>query len=191
MPGLNDIISQVIGEFSQGITFEDPVRTAATRVLGRMQQHLFGRWAAASLTRISCSVRTRTAGGFAVCKSTMAGTCVACLSPVCLAHGAVMIDSGELICFGCIEGARQQRAGSAQQVNKEDDKKIHRKYMRWLKLKGEPTEQEIRAAFKREAAKVHPDRMQDEKQRAEAEARFKELGQARDWLIAHLPRRAA
>jgi DnaJ-class molecular chaperone len=63
--------------------------------------------------------------------------------------------------------------------------------MRRLKLAGEePTEEEIKAAFRREAAKAHPDRVPPEGRKA-AHDKFVGLGEAKDWLLANKKRKAA
>jgi len=190
---LPSLISQAVGQFSRQFSSQDPATTAAVRVLGLVQEHLFGRWAQAAQANIRCSVRFVASGRMTPCRERMAGTCVACGGPVCLGHSAVTIEGGDLVCYGCVEVARQVRIGQPPpkaNESEEEERALRRKYMRWLKLKGSPTEEEIKAAWKREAAKTHPDRMPADKREA-AEKRFKELGHARDWLVARAQRRAA
>lgn len=197
------LVSQMLGQASRGFQHDDPQATFAVRMIGRFQEHLFGRWHMAQSTQLPCAVSFQNfhTGQVTPCHQPMAGTCAVCSQPCCLDHASVLIESGDLVCFGCIELAKQAHAGGAtagphrQQApprgpNPEDQRKLRRKYLRLLKLKGEPTEDEIRAAYRREAAKAHPDKHPEDK-KDQAHKRFVELGAARDFLIAQCQRRAA
>jgi len=116
-------------------------------------------------------------------------------------------ESGDLICFSCVATAQRvakesatskgatdySQAGNSTKARTsgiDDSEKLRKKYLKMLKLSGSPTEDEIRTAFKREAAKAHPDRVAPER-RQKAHEKFVALGQARDWLISDLNKKAA
>lgn len=189
-------VSHMVGHVSQGFVTDDAVTTHAVRIVGRIQEHLFGRWAAAQQTRLRCAVAFRDfrTGAIVGCSTPMSAACMVCGQPVCLDHAAVLVEQGDLCCFGCIELAKQARGAvpaEATTVEDEAERKLRQRYLRLLKLTGEPDEEEIRVAYKREAAKWHPDRHQGAAKKKKAEARFKEIGQARDYLISRAERRAA
>jgi len=209
---IGELISQVLGRASDHIPFEDPEMQNAVRVLSRVQMHLYGSWKHAQQMGIPCQQRMRSRErGELRCVEPMAGTCVACRKPVCLHHSAAVVDSGDLICFGCIGNAQQvaqtqegkasaassdsyQRQGqSPPRPAAEDEEKLRKKHLKRLKLTGEPTEEEIRAAFKREAAKAHPDALgpASAEKKQKAHERFVALGEARDWRLSHVKKKAA
>lgn len=191
------LLSLAVGQASRQFVGVDPTTTVVVRLAGRLQEHVFGRWREAAATRLPCAVRFQANNGaVAVCTESMIGACVCCRQPVCIEHANVSLSTGDPICFGCIELARQSRASDPAgapppaQVNVEQERKLRRKYLRLLKLKGQPTEDEIRQAFKREAAKAHPDR-QPAADKDKAHKRFVQLGTARDWLLERARKDAA
>ncbi len=191
------LLSLAVGQASRQFVGVDPTTTAVVRMAGRLQEHVFGRWRAAGETRLPCAVRFQAHNGtVGVCTAAMIGACICCEYPVCIEHANVSLATGDPICFGCIELARQARASTPRgapqstQVNVEQERKLRRKYLRMLKLKGQPSEDEIRQAFKREAAKAHPDR-QPAADKDKAHKRFVELGTARDWLLERARKDAA
>lgn len=199
------IIGQAIGhavqQAGEHAAVDDPEVRQAMGILGRVQQHLYGKWRDAQHSRVACAVRVNHPQfGPLRCTEPMMGACVACTHPVCLEHASVTIATGDAICFACIELVRTKRAeqpraqapppGAAP--SPEDEKKIRRKHMRALGLKGHPTEKEIQAAFRNKAAKTHPDKAKPGPARDKAHHKFVALGTARDWLIEHrAPSRAA
>lgn len=203
---ISHLFSQLFGAASEHLPIDDPEVAQMVRVMSRMQMHLQGQWKQAQRMGISCEQHVRNPRGEVLrCVEPMGGTCVACRRPVCLHHCAIVPDSGDLLCFGCIglsqKAARERgpaeppksgHAGSssAQAGEAEDFDKLRKKYLRRLKLSGDPTEEEVRAAFKREAAKAHPDRQPADK-RQKAHEKFVALGEARDWLLEHMRKRAA
>lgn len=203
---ISHLFSQIFGAASEHLPIDDPEVAQMVQVMSRVQMHLQGQWKQAQRMGISCEQHVRNASGKVLrCVEAMAGTCVACRRPVCLHHAALVPGSGDLLCFGCVglaqKAARERgpaeppRSGSsssssASEDDDEDFEKLKKKYMRRLKLSGDPTEDEIKAAFKREAAKAHPDRAPADK-RQKAHEKFVALGEARDWLLEHTRKRAA
>lgn len=205
---LDGIWGQLFGrgaaEAAQHLGSENPELQQSLHVLGRVQQHLHGKWLHLQRSRIACSIHLRhPARGLLRCTEPMIGPCMICERPVCLEHAAVVIESADAVCLGCIEAARQHRAAAPRGNNSaphaavdEDEEEEEqylkkRRFLRRLKLRGTPTEAEINAAFRREAAKTHPDQAVGKQKKATAHKRFVLLGEARDWLIKNLHRKAA
>lgn len=200
---LSSLFSQLFGAASEHLPIDDPEVAQMVRVMSRMQMHMQGPWRHAQQMGIRCEQHARDARGQVLrCVEAMSGTCIACRRPVCLHHSALVPESGDLLCFGCVGVAQQaakarstgqeshrQGAGSSEATS-DDHEKLRKKYLRRLKLTGDPTEDEIKAAFRREAAKAHPDRAPAEK-RQKAHEKFVALGEARDWLLANTRKRAA
>ena len=200
MPGggfsLENLLSRAFGQASAAVVTENPETTVAIRIIGCIQAHVFGRWREAQRQGIGCALHFVAPDSTGRrCGQPMVGLCSVCERPVCLNHCTIHVQSGTPVCLGCIELARQVTArGGAQTAtgtaSGADIAKLRRKYLRSLKLKGRPAEAEILAAFKREAARIHPDRVPESRKEA-ATKRFKELGVARDWLLEQLQNRAA
>ena len=206
---ISSIFSQIFGQAADRIPIDNPEIAQAVRLVSKMQMHLQGSWRHAQHMGIHCEQHAVGPHGDPLrCVEPMAGTCVACRKPVCLFHAGLIPENGDLICFGCV-GVAQRAArqagndrrgpkdynappsgGPSAQASAESDEKLRRKHMRRLKLTGDPTEADIRAAFKREAAKAHPDKAPAD-QRDKAHEKFVALGEARDWLLANLRKRAA
>jgi len=192
----DSLLSQVFGQASAAVVTQNPETTVAIRIIGRIQAHVFGRWRESQRQGIGCALHFAPPGETGRrCGQPMIGLCSVCERPVCLGHCTIHVETGTPVCLGCIELARNVAArGSCSQAAPSsagvDPAKLRRKYLRRLKLKGQPTEAEILAAFKREAARTHPDRA-TESRKAAATKRFKELGLARDWLLDELKHCAA
>ena len=188
---LEDAARQFFGQ--QRSPAQEGYHANAYRVLTRVQQLLAGPWRAAQVTHLPCAVHFRRQDGALLrCTEPMSGACSVCKRPVCLSHAMVALESGDLICLGCVEIARQNLGAppDARESGGDDFERIKRGHMRRLHLTGEPGEAEILSAFKREAAKAHPDK-QPEARKDQAHKRFVQLGTARDWLIENLHRSAA
>lgn len=205
----SSLFSQIFGQAAEHIPVDDPEFAQAIRVLSKIQMHLQSTWRHGQRMGIHCEQQVRGPHGDLLrCVEPMASTCVACRRPVCLFHAALVPESGDLVCFSCIGAAQQaakarasgqgatdySQAGSSSRAKTapagDDEEKLRRKFLKRLKLTGDPTEDEIKAAFKREAAKAHPDRVPPER-RQKAHEKFVGLGEARDWLLAHQRKRAA
>ena len=213
----SSLFSQLFGQAAEHLPIDDPEMAQAVRILSKVQMHLQTNWRHAQRMGVHCEQQVRGPHGDMLrCVEPMANTCVACRKPVCLYHSALIPETGDLICFGCVGTAQRASAGyrtgrapndygkpgdaprsnsesasnNARASAQEDEEKLRRRYMKRLKLTGEPTETEIKAAFKREAAKAHPDRVPPER-RQKAHEKFVGLGEARDWLLANMKRKAA
>jgi len=206
---LSGLFSQIFGQAAEHIPVDDPEIAQAVRILSKIQMHLQSTWRHGQRMGLHCEQQARGPHGDTLrCVEPMASTCVACRRPVCLFHAAIVPNNGDLVCFSCVgvaQSAAKARStgrgatdyskagGSAESKKKastDDEEKLRRRYMKRLKLTGNPTEDEIRSAFKREAAKAHPDRVPPER-RQKAHEKFVSLGEARDWLLAHQGKKAA
>jgi hypothetical protein len=189
---LEDAARQIFGQ--QRSPDQEGYHAHAYRVLTRVQQLLAGPWRAAQSTQLPCAVHFRRGDGVLLrCTDPMTGACSVCRRPACLSHALVGLEKGELICLGCVEIARQHLGAPPDARGSgtgEGFERLKRKHMRRLHLTDEPTEADILSAFKREAAKAHPDKQPDERKR-QAHKRFVLLGESRDWLLDHLHRSAA
>ena len=207
------IFSQIFGQAAEHLPIDDPEMAQAVRLISKVQMHLQSTWRHAQRTGIHCEQQVRSPHGETLrCVEGMSGTCIACRRPVCLYHSAMVPENGDLLCFGCV-GAAQRAARETASSSKakdynepppgrsrtetpssgsaaEDTDKLRKKFLRRLKLTANPTEAEIKSAFKREAAKAHPDKA-PAGQRDKAHEKFVSLGEARDWLLADLQRREA
>lgn len=202
------LLGQVIGQAADRLPFDNPETQLRVRLLAKLQQHLSGQWKMAGRTGIACTLRQRDQHGRILkCVEPMAGTCIACRNPVCVHHAAPVLENGDLICFACIEFARQTRVKNGEQApngagrdsergtesaeeRSASDDELRKKYLKRLKLTGDPTDDEIKAAFRREAAKAHPDRAPADK-KDKAHAKFVALGEAKDWLLKNCRKKAA
>jgi hypothetical protein len=187
----------MLGNVAQEFRTTDPVTDRFIRYLAMLQAQAFGRWSHVARSGVRCTVRFRPPGGPILdCTSPAIGGCVACQQPCCLEHSMVS-KAGEAICMACVyqlvsesKPASEPPPRVEQPDEDESQDKLRRRYLRVLGLKGTPTPEQIRAAFRRKAAKEHPDRFPPDKRPAQ-EKKFKRLGEARDWLLKHLHREAA
>jgi hypothetical protein len=190
---VQSFLSQMLGRAAQEMRTTDPITDRAIHFLAQIQSQAFGRWSHVSRSGVRCTVRFRPPGGPMIdCTNPAIAGCVACGQPVCLGH-AMVSGSGEAVCMACVYQLVSERKAPQEPqvpVSDEEEDKLRRKHLRALGLKGNPSEQEIRAAFTKRAAKEHPDRYPPAR-RAAQERKFKRLGNARDWLIEHLHKEAA
>lgn len=208
-----NLISQVLGHAAQNVSTNDPITDRMLHFFARLQSQAFGPWSSIARSGMTCAVRFRPQGAPTVlhCSNPAIGGCIACGQPTCLEH-ALVSASGEIVCRGCVDdvriragrhpGARsghvgpspESGAGSASSAVEEHDK-LRRMFLRRLKLKGSPSASQINAAYRKLAVQHHPDKFPSEKfsarRRRAEERKFKELSEAKDWLLSDLERRAA
>lgn len=205
---IQQFLGQLFGQAAQHAArhggLEDPEVRRGLQVLGNIQQHLYGRWLQARSTRVACSIRlNHPQHGVLRCAESMAGLCTACDNPVCIEHAAVVVATGDPVCFACIDLARAavterghavppgSSTGAADEIDAKQRTKLRRKYLRRLGLKANADQAQINAAFKKKAAAAHPDKAAPGPARDRAHERFVELGRAREWLLEDLEKREA
>lgn len=187
---LSSLISQAFGRVAQTVETTDPVTTRAFRFVGAIQAHAFSTWSDIGRTGMRCTVRYRTDGEEKAhrCESSSASACTVCRGPVCFDHGLFGVD-GTVICRSCVEAARL--VGEARAVPPEASAKDHsatrRQHLRTLGLKRAATAEQVKSAYRKLAARYHPDKVPEAK-KAAATAKFVAIGQAKDWLLADFER---
>jgi hypothetical protein len=137
-------------------------------------QHAILKWSGALMGGFKCSFHGS-------CRRSAIGPCVACQKPICLEHAFISIDAIP-ICFECVKNiapqaqARpQQPPGPSSNASAAEQRKAD---LKTLGLREDASLEDIRAAFKKLAAKCHPDRVRDPVKRAVAERKFKEINAA-------------
>ncbi len=199
---LESLVSQLLGNAARSVRTGDPAIDSAIYALSSLQEHaVAGRWLQTARLGLSCSVHFGRPGGPVLsCSSPAIGMCLACGQPACFEHAMVSVN-GELVCRTCIHVQLLQGRPPATQSpppppspatsqQKDETAAVRRRYLKLLGLKGRPTAEQVKTAYKKRAAQSHPDKFPEQK-KAAATARFVELGKARDWLLADVEREAA
>jgi hypothetical protein len=186
---VSSILSQAFGRVAQAVETPDPVTTRALRFVGSIQAHAFSTWSDIGRTGMRCTVRYRTAGEEKArrCESNSASACAICRGPVCFDHGLFGVD-GTVICRSCVEAARIHVGGAGAapaSSSSKDTSSLRRQHLRTLGLKRGATLEQVKSAYRKLAARYHPDKAPEAK-KAAATAKFVELGRAKDWLLADL-----
>ena len=116
--------------------------------------------------------------------------CSVCVRPTCLEH-AFINRMGEAICYVCATAAMPNRAAPPPI----DPTRARQKELQWarqrLKVTASATLDEIRRAHRKLSGELHPDKFHTERERAQAEKRFKDVQRAYDLLRSELERGAA
>jgi hypothetical protein len=136
------------------------------------------------------------------CERSAVGACDVCSRPVCLGH--CRIDhNADAICHICVAEAmkvlptwrreqsarQQQQQPPPQQKRGPSDEQIAAAY-KTLGLKKVATWPEVKAATKRLMVKHHPDKVGTPREKAKAEAKFKEVQAAQELLKHRYPESA-
>jgi hypothetical protein len=158
-----------------------------------VQGHIVRRWHVVISQGRPCGLRPRSpvSGQFEQCLAPAIGICGCCGAPVCLGH-ALIGQRADLLCTACLSDYVRivsARANVARQAEPVDESMLRRAHLRTLGLRDGASWQAIHAAFRKKAARMHPDRAKPGK-RAEAEAKFKALSAAYEWLRPRYERAA-
>lgn len=196
MPGTFDFIGQVLGRVAQSVTTGNPVYDELVRGFARYSEHASAQWISVGLAGIRCKTHYRPPNAQHVeeCKTPAIAACISCGEPCCINHAYVNV-TGEVVCGTCIhtkllggKAAPHPHPGQQQAAPPpptEDRVALRKQHMKTLGLRGRITEKVVNSAYRKRAAKWHPDRY-PESEKAEAQRRFVELGQAKDWLLKDL-----
>lgn len=111
------------------------------------------------------------------CSGPAVSACLSCNRPTCLEH-AYVSSAAKVMCDSCVEG-RSARPSSPPPV---DETKVRAAHLKTLGLSFPFTDAELHAAFRKVAAKHHPDREPVEAKKAAAQKRFVAAQQAYEWL---------
>jgi hypothetical protein len=188
------LLSQLFGRAVHEVAREqtDPLTREVMQWVADMQAHVMLRWRPVVESGILCSIRSRNprTGQAESCRSPAIGSCGFCRQPVCL-HHALIGQNADLVCRSCLADylrVVQARGGGAAPPAAEPHRSPaeqeifdRRRYLRVLGLKEPVSWAIIHAAFRRKAARAHPDHAKSAK-RAEAETKFKQINTAYQWL---------
>jgi hypothetical protein len=184
---VEQFIGHLAGRFAQGVRPDDPVALMYAKVMRQFSEHALSKWAAVSAAGVRCAVgvrNTRT-GHQKLCGEAAAGSCVVCHATVCVAHAMVSSRDGSLVCDGCVLGFRQAYSGASERSEVSADSELQRKHLETLGLEEGATQGAVKHAFKELAKRHHPDGKSGHA-RELAEARFKVINEAYQWLRKHL-----
>lgn len=165
--------------FSKILSSESPVLRELKDWGTTLSSFALMRWTPAILSGIPC----RFSGS---CHRPAVGACVICQSATCLEHSFVSGDA-YVACLHCIKKTAHAHGSAGApppQAPPPDLEQVRKKHLKTLGLKEDATADAIRIAFRRLAAKHHPDRIADPVKRATAEAKFKQLSDAYHWLTS-------
>lgn len=185
------ILGRAIGQALQGLQTKDPLLQELQGWSSRLVEHAPGRWRAVIMSGIACDERAPNGGS---CLRPAVGACVVCRKPTCLAH-ALVSAGADVVCFRCVKAA-QVAAGNAPAQQQQppappDEKAIARAHLKTLGLPADATLEMVQRAFRKLAAKNHPDKAKTPEKRAAAEARFKKISESYHWLERHMAQKAA
>ena len=161
--------------------------------LGRLAINAAPKWLPRLMARIPCGVPVVDRGQYVgPCPDGAVAACDVCGASCCLSH--CRIDSyGDGICYPCIAEAirRRQQVGPRPPHQHQAPPPVQPAgpsaddvawAMKILKLKGKPTLEQIHTAHRKLSGEHHPDRFQGEREKAKAEAKFKDVQRAAEVL---------
>jgi len=202
--------AQVLGGIASGSAHNE-VFVQLKKWGNRFAKGATRKWARTLLSRADCFYVTNRGNP---CRNHAVHECITCGEAVCLEH-AYMSGTAELICVQCV---RDFKAAIAQEDEYEDDDEYEEETWEdfWQQVKegfagdtaatGDPQLrralrifgldegarfEEVQARFKVLAREFHPDKFTEEKQRKQAEVRFKAITEAYHVCDRVMNRRAA
>lgn len=186
MTGFDTFLAQFLGR-------ADPIASYVLEWAKRIGGPAVLRWGPVLATGMRCGLHTNGRP----CPHPAVAPCEICRRPVCLLEHAMVAPNADVVCVHCVnefaEIVRKRDGGARpgtppQQVN--DDAATRKRHLAALGLKDPATWEEIHDAFRALAKKHHPDRATPSK-RAAAEAKFKTISAAYNWLDARRAKEAA
>lgn len=195
--GVKEILSQLTGLAAHGVQTGDPLATSVLRWCARIQEHVFGRWRHIASLKMPCAVRAK---GAPPCPHPAIAGCMLCGSFTCLEHASIAAG-GEVCCLGCLSMYQEvvrARVGAPKGApdpgrTAEALAEARKRHTAALGVPFDASWTEINSAFKKASRKLHPDvtRGLSAPKRAAAEAKYKMLTQAHQWLSENTPREKA
>ena len=188
------------GAFRVGRVVLDPNEQAVTQRLiewvTRVQDKAPSKWHSPHVAA-TCDVVGRNGS----CPNRAEGRCAVCGRNVCLPHAAVSMDA-DLVCAACCSYARQHaprferppedappnawapggQRPPPQQPQEIDPRAVAEAY-RTLGVDPDVSQEDLDKRVKELRVKHHPDRVKTDKAKANAEAKFKKIGQAYDLVM--------
>lgn len=176
------LLSQLMAAFSPRIETKDPYFNELAQYAARVQAYALGPWQAVAKLELRCVVRAKNAPA---CPHPAVGKCELCKEASCLAHSAVL-PNGSVVCMACLARCGkiffEQQAKRGADAATETERAGREKDLQVLGLSPTPapTPAEIRSAFRRAAAKWHPDKFNtaSEADKNEAKARYARIEHA-------------
>lgn len=204
MPIFEDLVGTLFGGFQRGappLVTEILLPWANKVGLGAL-----ARWSPIVGSNIQCDLPVKLGMPHRCAGRAVAG-CGCCKKAVCLDH-AMVAANADVICLRCVNEMlkiTQERVASAAPPPGQDDARRpnrgpvdpaqyardRRKHLKVLGIEDdEPEVDDIKAAYRRLVAKMHPDRFPEDERKA-ATKRFLKIQQAYDFLIADAEKKVA
>lgn len=181
---LEALLGKAIGQALQGLQTQDPLLRELQAWSSRLIEFAPGKWRAVIMNGFACDMPAPNGGP---CVRPAVGACVVCRKPTCLAH-ALISAGADVVCFKCVKDA-QVAKGTAPQGSAPasiDPEAVARAHLKTLGLGPDATLDQVQRAFKKLAAKHHPDKAKTPEKRAAAELKFKKLSEAYHYLVTHM-----
>ena len=200
---IDQIIGAVVGGLGSGINTSNPMANHYLQYVVSMAEQAFARWSAVSQSGMRCQIGQHTDDGQDIrCTAPAIAGCMVCGANVCLHHA--LVSPKYVMCFACAEGAARAAAARSPRTEQKSspfgfvdpdeaeakDEALRKKHLKTLGLEGDPTDEEVKAAFKRLVLEHHPDRAPQHKKAAKHK-KLREINEAYTWLTQQRKKAAA
>lgn len=176
---LVDAVAQGVASLGQSPEGPQKIWDESRQYVTRLLMSASQKWIPYYARQERCHVVLTKSGVQMPCAATAVLPCDCCLKPTCL-HHAQVDQHGDGTCYTCIaETIGRKRGGAGAPPPPVDmTAEVTKRALRVLGLKPGASWQEIRAAHRKAAAKVHPDKAKTETQRKKYEAQSVALNSA-------------